>query len=467
MSESVGPHEELMLEFLSALKFQDLSEEVVSAVEALIFDHLVCALVGLEQPWIQLISDQLLMDMGSFAAEPETPVAAIYGSDESVPARVAAMINAAASHALELDDTYTTGLLHPGCCVLPSAIAATYGGSGDGRDLIAAVVAGYELIGRMCQAIGNTYSDRGFHGTGVIGPTGAALAAVKVLGGKSESVLDAVRISASFGAGIKAFTNGPGMVKHLHAGRAAESGLFASQLALRGYKGPVGALAGRFGLMDVLAYGEKTQPERLSLGLGSDYVVNDMYIKPFATCARIHGAILAALDLSELDNIHPDDIAEIVIGGSADMLNQNSISEPTDPMTAQYSVEYSVALAFLGLVRDLSRYESAVAYSDPAVRGLIMRMRVVVDDEAEANAPACKEARVSVVLKDGGSKVRYGSASAANSSGWDTILTRAKWLLEGRLSPQQQSDLVAAVKGLKDGGSIADCLSVLSPDAPM
>jgi 2-methylcitrate dehydratase PrpD len=108
--------------------------------------------------------------------------AVIYGDPTPVSAEVAALVNGTAGHGFDFDDLHLPTMSHPGCVVIPAAIAMALERGADGRALLAAVAAGYEPMLRAGMAAGLRYGELGFHATGVLGPLGSAVAAAKLLG---------------------------------------------------------------------------------------------------------------------------------------------------------------------------------------------------------------------------------------------------------------------------------------------
>lgn len=453
-------HEALLAGFLGGLCFDELPDSVVDAAAAVVLDHLICADLGMRQPWVDMLRAHLAEEMGSFTPRKGDRTSVIYGEDMPVPPRVAALVNGTASHSFELDDVYHAALIHPGSCVIPAAIAV--GGEADGRDLLTAVVAGYEAIRYLGKAVTTRHSHDGFHSTGVLGPMGAAVAATRMLGGTADMVGHALGIAASFGGGIKAFQNGPGMIKRLHAGRAAEAGILAASLASRGFVGPDEALTGRFGFVDVWSRGAANNPELLTEGLGESFIVaNEIYIKRFATCGAIQGTLIAACEVAGALGERVAEIEHLTVGGSRRQIDQNSIAEPRDLMTAQYSLQYCTALALLGLVDDVRRFEDPALYADSSVTRLVRRMTLVLDEQAEEAFAHTNDGRVTVTLKDGSQLSRYGSADPAQHSGLAAVEDKGRRLWASTRSADEQKSVLAGVRALRDGGPIGACFAGL------
>ncbi|HEU4975059.1 MAG TPA: MmgE/PrpD family protein [Baekduia sp.] len=452
--------EDALVAFVSELRFDDVPPAAVEAVLGLVLDQITCALVGTEMDWTRRLRSVVAPPTAAVPAV-AGDAATIIGDDALVAPEVAALVNGTAGHGFDLDDLHFGTMSHPGCVVIPAALAMAEATGADGRALLTAVVAGYEPMLRTGLAAGLRYGELGFHATGVLGPLGAATAAARLLG---APVVDALGLAASLGAGIKAFNEvGPGMVKRLHAGRAAEAGILAARLAAAGYEGPRRALTARFGLTRVLALGEAPDVGALDRELGEPFVVEDIYIKPYAACGALHGAVHAAQQIAQArPGLRDADVREVVVGASPRALAQNSDIEPVDVMAAQYSTEVAVAIALLGGATDPRRFMAAGDDAADPARVLARRTRLEVDEQAAATYPDPMEGVVTVRLRDGTTLARRGSSSPASSRGWDVAAAKFDAVTAGRVSPDVRGRVRAAVRALADGGPVADCLRPLA-----
>jgi 2-methylcitrate dehydratase PrpD len=396
--------------------------------------------------------------------DPARGSARIYGDATPVSAEVAALVNGTAGHGFDFDDLHMPTMSHPGCVVIPAAIAVALERGADGRALLTAVAAGYEPLLRTGLAAGLRYGELGFHATGVLGPLGSAVAAARLLGAEP---VDALGLAASMGAGVKAFNEvGPGMVKRLHAGRAAEAGVLAARLAAAGYEGPRRALSARFGLARVLGMGEEVDIGALDRALGAPFLVEDVYIKPYAACGGVHGAVRAAELLYKERPLAEEEIAAVTVGVPPRCIAQNSDPEPSDLMAAQYSTETCVAIALLGGATDPDRFVAAGADPDDPSRRLARRVTLELDPEAEAAYPDPVEGRVDVTLTSGETLTQRAGSSPATSKGWAVAAAKFNAIAESRLSATARRDLLAAVESLAEGAPVAACLPPLAAAAP-
>jgi 2-methylcitrate dehydratase PrpD len=379
-----------MVEFLMSLKLAALPPKVVSEARIRLLDGIGCGLYGAAMPWGR-ISAETVYEEGSQGN------ATVYGNKKpAAPAR-AALVNGTATHGIELDDISPGAHVHPGAVVIPAALATAEQCGASGERLLLGLIAGYEAMTRTGRGIGE--AGWGFHITGVAGPVGAAVASGVVQGLTYDQIMRAIGIACSSAAGIKSFTQGSGgMVKRMHAGRAAESGVLACALARRGFTAPVGALDGKFGLLDVFG-GDKSRPHELDENLGQRYAVANVWTKVFPCCGVLHTTAQALHALQVEHRIEPQAIASVRVGTNKRAVALNGDREPAETMAAQYSMPFTAAVALLKDPRN-PRFYDGEALQDPAVRSLARSVEIYADAEMEAMYPRYGTV-AEVRLKDG------------------------------------------------------------------
>jgi len=139
-------------------------------------------------------------------------------------------------HSLETDDLHRAAVVHPGCVVVPVVIALGRRRGLSGRALLGAALSGFEACCRVGMAVGPAHY-RIWHNTATCGPYGSAIAAADLLGLDDGQAMHALGNAGTQSAGLWQFLDTGAMSKHLHAGRAAEAGLVAAELAARGFTG--------------------------------------------------------------------------------------------------------------------------------------------------------------------------------------------------------------------------------------
>jgi 2-methylcitrate dehydratase PrpD len=242
----------------------------------------------------------------------------------------------------------------------------------------------------------------GFHAPGLAGPYGAAVAAGRVLGLDAEQMTHALGIAGSLSCGILALTKAKqgGMVKRLHLGRAAESGVLAARLASLGHTGPETVLDGKFGYLEV--YCREGDLARLTAGLGQDWKTLRIAMKRYA----LHGsAQIPVQSLRELMAEHAfagADVEKVVVEGSKKLITHHNIVEPGEIMHAQYSVPFCLALALFRDPEDPRSIDES-ALQDTAIR---TACRSIVELRERREVGNSFNARVTVLLKDGREFVR-------------------------------------------------------------
>jgi len=392
--ENLRSHSRELVEFIHALKLETLPPDVVQRARGVLLDSLGCTLFGSLQPWSKIMAEEVL-------SESPRGRSTIVGKKQTVAAPAAALCNGTATHGFELDDLLDEAIVHPGAIIVPAAIAAAESVDAPGSKLLLGIVAGYEVLNRVGLAAGTEPAHRGFHKTTIIGPVGAAVAAGTILDLPAEQLLSAAGLACSTSSGIKSFAagTGGGMMKRMHCGRAAESGVRMAQLAARDFTGPPTAIDGKFGLLEV--YGGKTaRPELMTAGLGRDWAMTTVFVKVYSCCSWIQGAIQQLVALRGPRPLKPDDVKQVRIGVSAYAARNNGEPAPVDIMGAQYSFPYCAALALAGDPTDPGMYlEKEIG--DPGRRALARRVELYTDQEMEAAYPKHYGSRIELVLAGG------------------------------------------------------------------
>ncbi len=385
--------------FAADLAFTDLPDAVVQRAKNCIIDAVAIAAFGAQFPWSRTAADYARR-YGSGG-----PCTLIGYPDVRVHAPYAALVNGLCTHAFEQDaGRFPPAGAHAEATVLPAVFAACEEVGADGKTAIAAFVAGCEVMYRIALASHHSPEKLGFHSPGLTGPYGAAIAAGRVMGLNADELVHALGIAGSLSSGILAFTKSQqgGMVKRLHLGRAAESGVLAARLAKDGYTGPETVLDGMFGFMDV--YCRDAAPELLTSELKERWEVLHICMKRYACHMNAQTAVQSLRGLMSEHGFHGADVASILVEGHEKLASHHNIREPGDLMQAQYSVPFCVALA---LFRDPENPNSFVtgALDDASIRAAC---RIV---ELRANAQFNQTplpTRITVRLKDGREFTRIG-----------------------------------------------------------
>jgi 2-methylcitrate dehydratase PrpD len=344
---------------------------------------------------------------GDVATRAETMLAGVRSAGEiPVPGRArradlldAAFLGGTAAHGMELDDGYRQGSVHPGCVVLPAVLAVAYASGAGGKDLLEAVVAGYETAIAIARACHPDLRQRGFHPTGVAGVLGVAMAVGKLRGLSAEQLRNALGIAASGAAGLFAFVNGGADIKRLHAGHASREGLQAALLAERGVMGPPGVIEARDGFMQAFAFGRPEKARAVVLPPAAPFGITDCYIKPYPCCRHIQPAIEALLTIIETEAIAAEAVERIDVETYA-IAAEHAHTSFDDFASAQLSFPYLMALALRFRAVKLEHFADTVR-RDPALAALAQKLHVTAPPEIDRLYPQRRPARVTVTTTRG------------------------------------------------------------------
>lgn len=311
------------------------SAALMHEMKRLLLDYLGVALSGSRTDSGTIAGDVMIALGGS-------PQATVIGRGDRIPAVHAAFANAISEHSIELDDVDDLALFHHGPPVVSAALAVAEWQGRSGRELLAAMLDGAEVMTRVSLATNPALRDRGFHTTPTAGVFGAATAAGRLLGLTEEQFVSALALAGAQASGLMEMY-GPSMQKRFNPGPTARNGITAALLAQAGFTGTDLIFEGQRGFGAAFAGGIDT--EVLVKGLGTEVSVAVEY-KAYSAARPIHNAIDAAL-LLRARGLVADDVASIVIRRHPDWSNYHRNTSPRTYHEAQVSIEYSTAVALV------------------------------------------------------------------------------------------------------------------------
>jgi len=377
--------------FVACARLADVPLDMREKAKRHILDTLGAGLAGAtsEEAWRVLAAVLATDGAGS---------SLVWGTDQKLSPRNAALVNGTAAHAFELDDT--GGCDHSGAVVLPAALAALDMPKRrvSGGEFLLAVVLGYDVARRVLDGFGGypAHNEPGWHSTGTCGTFGAAATAARILGLDATRTAAAISTAASFSSGLWAFIHDGAMTKRVHAGRAAEGGLLAAQLAAADVTGPMNVFDDVWGGFFKTFGHRPPVPEALVRDLGRDWRIRIAAIKPYASCRDTHSAVDAVRRILQRRLLEPDDIAEVRVRANAFLNGMVGGHDCATLPAAQMSLPYAVAAAIVFRANGLSAYTSE-RRRDPKLLAMIERVTIVVDPTVVSSA----ESSVAVHLRDG------------------------------------------------------------------
>jgi 2-methylcitrate dehydratase PrpD len=323
--------------------------------------------------------------------------AVLYPSGKRAPAPVAALINGAAAHSVEFDDIFRDATYHPGCPVIAAALALGQSRGVDGERLLRAVVVGYEVSTRIGAAMVPAHY-KYWHPTGTIGGFGAAAAAATILGLDAAGFGHAMATVGTFASGLQQAFRSDSMTKPLHAGHAAETGVWAALAAAQGVTGVPDILDGEVGFG--VAMGERVDWAKATEGLGTTYNITRMTVKNHGCCGHTFASIDGAQELQKRHGLAPEQIAAIRVGTYGLALKIAGSTRHATPFEGQFSLPYVVASALVhGNVRLDAFTPERLAC--PRTQALIDKITVAVDPTFDASFPKQRAAVVEIDTVDG------------------------------------------------------------------
>lgn len=327
----------------------------------------------------------------------------IVGRAERSPAPLAALVNGAAAHTLELDDIYAPGLYHPGAPTIAAALAVADQRDRDLGRLLRAVVVGFEVGCRVAADLGPSHYTH-WHTTGTAGALGAAAAAADLAGADATTVAHALALASTTCGGLQQTFRSDAAGKPLHAGAAAQAGVVAAAAAGGGLTGAGDVLEGPAGL--AAGTGSVTDWAVSREAPGETLAVERITVKPYQCCGHAFAAIDGALRLREEIAGTPD---EIVVETYGTAIATAGIRNPASLAERRFSIPHLVAAA---LGHDPAAPFDPGIEPDAGLRELAARVRLVADPGFDARFPAHRGACVTVRVGD-----RTHTAEVPNRSG--------------------------------------------------
>ena len=395
----------------------------------------------------------------------------VIGSRLKVQPRFAAFANGVGVHADDFDDTQLAvqkdrvyGLLtHPTAPCLPAALAVAEQLDCSGRELALAYNLGVEVESKISEAMSPRHYQHGFHSTATCGVFASAAAASRLYGLDVAQTRRTLAIAASQAGGLR--ENFGTMTKPFHAGRAAEAGIIAADLAAAGWTAADGILESPRGFFQ--AHGGGFALDALSGRLGNPWTFAEpgISIKSHPSGSLTHPGMTRMMELILEHDIHADDVEQVKVGTNHNMPNALIHHRPTDELQAKFSMEFCMAILLLRRRGGLVEFTDEVINS-PEVQAMIRRVEFGVHPEAEAAGYDKMTTIIDIRLKDGrtiSGQADFGKGSPANPMSYDEVAEKfagcaafADWD-EGRAT-----QVVAMVRNLEALESVRDLTALLA-----
>lgn len=324
---------------VEALTFDDLPRIVIERAKLAILDTLGVAVAGSRETAVELVLRQARTGVTRGDAT-------VLGHPEKLPAAAAALVNGAAAHVLDFDDSG-----HSSAHLLPAVLAPAEARHVTGADLLLAFVAGREVRMRLNEEIdagrfelrGRGPGSRGWHATGTLGSLGSAIAVGKLLGLDAEHLAMTLGLAASLGSGI--ISNFATMTKCLHVGNAARNGVLSAHLVADGFTADPHVLTSRKGFVDAMCLDDECDIDRVVERLTSGFHLEQEgnRIKPYPSCSGTHRYIEATRMLIAEHGLTAEDVANVTLTARPSLV----CPSPANALEAKFSGPFAIAATLL------------------------------------------------------------------------------------------------------------------------
>jgi 2-methylcitrate dehydratase PrpD len=438
-------------EFIAGLRFRDVPAEAVAIVRTGFTDCVGVMLAGLNEPVARIVIDKV-------AAAPHGRATFL---DIAANAPELALAYGTAAHAHDYDDVALSG--HPSAVLVPAILAEAHEVAADGRAMIAAYVAGYEIWAELVRCDADQHHAKGWHPTATFGAIAAAGASAVLRGLDADTATNAVGIAASMAGGVAA--NFGSMTKPFQVGRAAQSGLAAARWAEAGITASPDAIEHSHGFLRAISpRGSVNVAGKAELGTAWRILSTGLNVKLYPVCYGVHRALDAMIALRDAHRFAPSDVAAVKVElgeTQAAMLRHHA---PQNPLDAKFSLEFAMAAgAIAGRCGRAEMTPEFVTRRD--VQAFFAKVAVEPTTGRDPDEPAFAPFdRVRVVL-DGGREhvsepVYRPRGHFKRPAGADALRAKFRDCASGVLAPDVADRLFATLQDLPAVGSVADLMPV-------
>ncbi|HZH69581.1 MAG TPA: MmgE/PrpD family protein, partial [Flavobacteriaceae bacterium] len=365
-------------------------ENVINEAKKCLLDYLGVTIVGAEI--LKNKSTKAIDVMGDLGD------IAVVGLGIQSSIQTAILFNGIHSHVIELDDGHRVAMMHPGAPIISALLPLAQKKNISGVDFLRAIIIGYEAAVRLASALQPSLKEKGFHGTGIAGTVGAAVAIATALKFTKQQMKDAISAATTSASGILKVIKDISELKPYNVGNAAKNGYISAMLALSDFKGPYDTFEGKLGFLSMMS--EHCNERFLHFDKNDDFSILKIYRKPYAACRHCHSPIEAALLLKEKYNLKVEDIKFVHVKTYFLGVGGHDHTDIVGVNSAKMSTPYSIAVSLVKGKAGLAEFTQE-AVNDNQVLVLSKQITVDADDELTALVPQKRAAIVSVTTKDG------------------------------------------------------------------
>ena len=440
MTENMNQTETLA-DFVAGLAYEDLPADVIEKCKMCIFHVLGCSFAGYHFPWSQTAMN-VLKDMNPGGK------ATTFVEGLKAPSPDVAFVNAVMAHSNLQEDTDMGSGSHTGPMAVTAALAVGEETGCSGRDLMTAIVIGYDLTGRLGSGIVTLDFAKTFRPTGAFGAFGACGTAARLLGLDHEAIVNALGMAGNLCMGLNQWAYDGADDLFFHAGFATADGIRAAMLGKRGINAAKFIMEGPAGIW--AAFGKQPAADFFLVGLKQVFAISRVYFKPIPADACTATPNMLALKMSKERAIKPEEIEsiEIRIFQLAKDYPGVDFGGPFTGMTqAKMSVQYGVAAVLTYGRQDQSIYDD---FKNPLVNKIAANIELIEDEEFSKNFPR-QGCLMNVTMRDG--KVITDRQDDQVSFSDDQVVENFKYeagRLFGDERAREMADIISNLEALDD-----------------
>lgn len=441
--------------FIAHTNYENLPQDVIVQAKERIMDTVGAAIAGCCNWEYAQSFRQAIAALG-------TGHCSVLGGNAIYSPAHAAMINATFAHAVELDDGHKNAGCHAGAVVVPTALVLGQEFKRSGREILVAVVLGYEVVYRIASHMNPKQINKGFHPSSNCDVFGAMAVAGKLMGLNEKQLANGLGQAGMLASGTMEATCSGQRSKCVQVGNAAYSGIMAAFLAAQNMEGCLSALEGKDGLFHTQS--EQVDADDVIRDLGVVYSIANTYNKMYPSCRHAQPGIEAVLDLAQEHQITPEQVEHIWIGTHQVAYDLTGIIKaPQNSGQAKFSLAYGSAVALMDHCFGVGHL-TAPSYTNPDYLALTERVTCAVDPSVQSKFPQQRGAKVEIILKDGRTyeKELYDlKGSPNNPVGWAEL--EAKFLANAAamLSADRSKSLVQQFRCLDQQDDMAALTQLL------
>lgn len=358
--------------FTSTLEYENIPDNILEKTKVSLLHNLGMAVAGGPLLGASLHYAEALCEQGP------TANARLLLSGRAATPETAAFVNASLMHARAQDDTYFPGLTHIGAITTPAVLGVGEHLGVSGRDMLTALVAGYEAAGTISQGFAKRTTARGFRASGIYGGFGAAVAVARLLRLDADATTNAIGIVAGMAGGTNQTWIAGTQEWQFQVGLAARNGILAARLAAVGGTGAADALEGAAGFYTAFM-GDLEDTAQVANDLGTKWRSLDVTYKPYPVCAILQSPVQQAILLARQHDLHAESISAVRLtlnAAEAAYPGTNSTGPFIDSGATLMSAQFCLAVA---LTRQSVKGSDLKRFADRGLQPLIQKTQVRSD----------------------------------------------------------------------------------------